>query len=153
MTNGRNKRWRLFADLPIQGGLLIRVVGYWVMFQIAHVATIALFDFLSSGKSQTQGIGSFLAPAMIVSLLFVPIAMVEITAFSNRFVGPMVGLRRKMKALANGEEVNELHFRAGDFYQDLPPAFNDLLRRLDATGESDTTDVVDDAAERMECHV
>ena len=149
MIKIKNKRWRLLANLPIQGGLLLRVCAYWIVFQIGHTGTVAMFDFLSNGQASNSGGTGFVTPALVVSFLFLPIALLDMTMFSNRFVGPLVGLRRKMIGLAEGESVQEVRFRPGDFYQDLGDAFNVI--RNNSVDENETEDAK--VADRIECHV
>lgn len=148
MFNRKDKRWRLVADLPVQGGLLIRLIGYWLLTQLAFVGTIAMFDFLSNGQAQSTGSVRFVAPAMIVSFLALVIAMLDMLVFSNRFTGPLVNLRNKMNGLACGEAVEEVRFRQRDFHQDLGNAFNEIRKRtLDESRDDSLTDanIVDDA--------
>ncbi len=51
---------------------------------------------------------------------------------SNRFAGPMLRLRRSLRALGRGEYVEPLEFRGADFWQEFADDFNSVLRRVQA---------------------
>jgi hypothetical protein len=49
---------------------------------------------------------------------------------SNRFVGPLVRLRRSMRKLARGEHVDPICFRDNDFWHDFANEFNAVAARV-----------------------
>jgi hypothetical protein len=69
------------------------------------------------------------APAVVASLLLVPIILLDSLRMSNRFAGPMVRLRRAMGRLAEGESVQPINFRDNDFWADFAEDFNRMLAR------------------------
>jgi hypothetical protein len=71
-------------------------------------------------------------PALIASLVLLPLVVMDIVRLSNRFVGPLVRLRRGMRALARGEAVQPIQFRQGDFWQDFAEEFNGVVARMQA---------------------
>ena len=54
-----------------------------------------------------------------------------------------------MKALAEGEEVSPIHFRDGDFWQELAEDFNRIVKRVEAleTQRSEPPSTTADSAE------
>ena len=61
-------------------------------------------------------------PALVASLVLLPIVVVDIIRLSNRFsAGPMVRMRRAMQNLAKGERVPPLQFRDNDFWKRTSP--------------------------------
>ena len=68
--------------------------------------------------------------ALVASLLLLPIVLIDIVRLSNRFAGPLVRLRRSMRALARGEKVQPIHFRGSDFWQEFADEFNAIAARL-----------------------
>ncbi len=66
----------------------------------------------------------FYGPAAIASFLLLPLVIVDIIRISNRFVGPLLWLRRSMRALARGEYVEPIEFRGNDFWYDFADEFN-----------------------------
>ena len=63
--------------------------------------------------------GVYCGPVVIVSLLLLPLVIFDMIRFSNRFVGPLLRLRRSMRQLARGQRVEPLKFRSNDLWQDL----------------------------------
>ena len=51
---------------------------------------------------------------------------------SNRFVGPIYRLRRSMRSLANGEEVDPVFLRDGDYWFDFAEDFNRVAAEMGA---------------------
>ena len=121
-----HKRWRLFADPKIQGGLCLRMVVYWVICQISVIGTICGFDWLAGPSAEGE---VALMPAFVISGLILAFVMLDLVVFSNRFAGPMLNLRRKMKMLADNDPVEEISLRPGDFYVDLAENFNRVRAR------------------------
>ena len=72
----------------------------------------------------------FYGPAAIASFLLLPLVIVDIIRFSNRFVGPLLRLRRSMRALARGEYVEPIEFRDNDFWYDFADEFNAVRARI-----------------------
>ena len=85
-------------------------------------------------------------PALVASFILLPLVVYDIIRTSNRFTGPLLRLRRSMRALAAGEQVKEIRFRDGDFWQDLAEDFNAVARRVQNDGGSGG----DDAAQSSE---
>jgi signal transduction histidine kinase len=77
-------------------------------------------------------------PALIASILLLPLIVVDIVRMSNRFVGPLVRLRRSMRQLAQGEHVEPITFRDDDFWKEFADEFNAVLARVQG-GDPDTT--------------
>jgi nitrate/nitrite-specific signal transduction histidine kinase len=69
-------------------------------------------------------------PAMIASLILLPIVMMDVARMSNRFVGPGVRLRAALKDVAEGRPAQPLNFRDQDFWRELATDFNRAAGRL-----------------------
>jgi len=86
----------------------------------------------------------YLGPACVLSLILLPLVIVDILRFSNHFVGPLMRLRRSMRRLARGEHVDPIKFRGSDFWQDFADEFNAMLARIQnssSTSEQSHEDV------------
>ena len=70
------------------------------------------------------------SPTVLAVLVLAPIFLRDLCKLTNRFAGPLVRLRRAMKDLADGREVAPIHFREGDFWQDLADDFNRAAERV-----------------------
>lgn len=127
-------RWRLFVDWRVQGALVGRAILYW----FACLATIVLMLVCRQviiGPAQPlvehfRLVLEQLRPAMVASLVLLPLVLVDIVRMSNRFAGPLVRLRRSMQELAEGQPVEPLQFRRDDFWREVAEQFNALLARV-----------------------
>jgi len=75
--------------------------------------------------------------SLAVAFVFATIVSTSITAFvSHRVAGPIVRLRGHFKRMAEtGVADTRLSFRKGDFFEDLPPAINDGVRKVTQQGQ------------------
>ena len=71
------------------------------------------------------------APALFGAVFLVPIILYDVVCVSNRFVGPVMRLRRGMTQLVSGEQVGKLRFRRRDFWPEMAETFNQLAARVD----------------------
>ena len=130
----RDIRRILFVDPAVQGALIKRVVIYWLVC----VITISLFilcSWILIGRAgifytHLDDLWFYYAPAVVASLLLLPLLVTDIIRLSNRFVGPLVRLRRGMRAIACGEEAPEIKFRDNDFWKDFAEEYNAVVRRV-----------------------
>jgi len=148
MSNDKKAlRKRLFVDPKVQGALIARVVLYWVLCLLT-IALMLLFWDIITGPARVfymhfDDMWFYYGPPAIASCLLLPLVIVDIIRLSNRFVGPLLRLRRSMRALARGENVEPIEFRGGDFWHDLADEFNAVrarIRQLSARNESEIED-------------
>lgn len=130
--NKKVSRKRLFVDPKVQGVLIVRGVMYWV-FCLITIALLLLCYRIVTGPARMfythfSDMWFFYGPAAIASFALLPLVVMDIIRISNRFVGPLIRLRRSMRALANGEDVEPLEFRESDFWQEFAEEFNAILR-------------------------
>jgi hypothetical protein len=134
MPEMKNRRKRSFVDPTVQGGLVLRIAIYWVVFMIDVALALASWWLLASPardfNPSLREMWCVYAPVLVVSLLLLPLAILDTIRFSNRFVGPLVRLRRSMRQLACGNHVAPITFRRTEFWQDLADDFNAVLERV-----------------------
>lgn len=135
MENSRQLRQRLFVDPEVQAALLLRVVTYWVLC-LAAVALMLLCWRVIAGPprpvfAHLEELWFRFGPPFFASLVVLPLILMDIIRLSNRFSGPLIRLRRSMRALARGESVNPLRFRQGDFWKDFADEFNAVAERVE----------------------
>lgn len=131
-----HRRWRLLADVTIQGELLLRLVVYWMILQLIPFGTQAVLSTIgNSGKAPAS-----LGPAFYISLLILPILLLDALKFSNRFAGPIVNLRNTLKRLNAGDTSANVKFRPMDYYGDLETPINSLIARAVAVDEPSADD-------------
>ena len=140
-------RKHLFVDRKVQGALIARVVMYWVVCLITIALMLLCWDIITGPARMFylhfDDMWFFYGPAAIASFLLLPLIIVDIIRVSNRFVGPMLRLRRSMRALARGEYVEPIEFRSNDFWYDFADEFNAVRARilqLSAENESEIED-------------
>lgn len=131
------RRRSILIDQQVQGALIRRVIMYW--FYCLLSVTLMVFCWsVFHGPRRPLGLivadllDNF-APALIASLILLPIVMVDIVRFSNTFVGPIYRLKSGMHHLAGGESVQPLSFRDGDYWPELAVSFNRLLVNIQPT--------------------
>ena len=78
-------------------------------------------------------------PVFVLSLLVLPLALLDCLIMSNRYAGPLLQLRRAMKRLAKAESVEPLHVRRRDFLQELVNDFNRAAARLEESNAAIVT--------------
>jgi hypothetical protein len=117
-------------DQAVQGSLLRRVVLHWVL--CLWSTTVAAWVWAVASDAAPASYLDTLAqllPALLGSMIVLPLAMADMLRISNRFVGPVSRLRNAMKRLSQGDNVEPLQPRRGDCWSDLIDRFNLLLKR------------------------
>jgi signal transduction histidine kinase len=117
----------------LQSTLLVHVVLYW-LYCILSIAMMALVWILLCKQPVNcmdllQQLWNSCAPALIGSALLLPLILLDCLRLSNRFAGPMIRLRREMKALAEGKVSRTVQLRDGDFWHDFAEDWNRVLTR------------------------
>ena len=130
----RSLRKRLIADIQVQGALIVRVVVYWLLCLLAIGTLLLLWRMvvrpLSPFDQQLHDLWSLYRPAAVVSLLLLPIIVLDMLRLTNRFAGPLFRLRGAMRDLAQGKAVDPVQFRRDDFWHDFARDFNIVAARL-----------------------
>lgn len=131
------QRKRLFVDPKVQGMLIARVVMYWVGC-VVTIALMLLVWRIVTGPARMfythfDAMWFHFGPALIASFLLLPLVIIDIIRASNRFVGPMLRLKRSMGQLARGEQVEPIEFRDTDFWREFADEFNTIRFRLQAS--------------------
>ena len=144
MPSKKPLRKQLFVDPKVQGALVLRTVSYWGLCILTAVLMLLCWRILTGPArmfyTHFNDMWFHFGPALIASTLLLPLVIVDIIRMSNRFAGPMLRIRRSMRALARGEHVEPIRFRDGDYWQGLADEFNALVARVQGSAESDTTE-------------
>ncbi len=130
----RHNRKKHFVDSKVQGALLFRATMYWTFWILTVMAMLICWRIIAGPArmfhTHLEELWFRFAPAVVASLLLLPVMLIDLTRLSNRFAGPMVRLRRSMRALARGEQVRPIHFRQNDFWSDIAEDFNAVVARM-----------------------
>jgi len=133
MKQNKHKRLRVLADFRLQGNLCLRIMIYWIVCQLSMIGTILAFSFLGGPASEVAApISRFIVPPLVISSLVLPIALLDMLMFSNRFAGPLLNFRRKLGELVENGACEDVRFRGGDYYRDLGDNFNKLREKIQA---------------------
>jgi hypothetical protein len=154
MKAKKSLRKHLFVDPKVQGSLITRVALYWIMC-LATLTLMILCWRVVTGPARMfythfDDMWFHFGPALIGSFLLLPLVIFDIVRLSNRFVGPLIRLRRAMKALARGEEVAPLEFREGDFWKDFAREFNAVAERMHKLNRNASYDYYEEEDENAE---
>jgi hypothetical protein len=110
----------------------------WVIFAHRPSSSVELF----------QHAWGLCGPALIASMLVLPIVVVDVVRLSNKFAGPVHRMRRTIKQLADGRVVEPVCLRKEDFWYDFAEDFNRALARMQ---DPSSSQVVDAASDSVDC--
>jgi hypothetical protein len=122
------RRSIFFIDREVQGALMLRVMLYW-MFCLLSISLMLICWNAYTGPSRrfielATELYHRYGPALSASLMLLPIVMMDVLRMSNRFVGPVLRLRRGLRDVAEGRPAQPLNFRDDDFWRDMANDFN-----------------------------
>lgn len=148
MANNRFRK-KYFVDYRVQGTLLLRIVLYWG-FCLLTISVMLLCWRILTGPARVfythfDDMWFQFGPALVASVLLLPLVLIDSLRLSNRFAGPAYRLRQSLRSLARGEHVHPIHFRDGDFWREMASDFNRIAARLQAEEAPCHADKVDGA--------
>ncbi len=121
---------------------------YWVVCLITIALMLLCWDIITGPARMFymhfDDMWFFYGPAAIASFLLLPLVIVDIIRISNRFVGPLLRLRRSMRALARGEYVEPIEFRGNDFWYDFADEFNAVRARIMQLSAENKSEIEDE---------
>lgn len=131
----RLTRRQLFVDPEVQGALVARAIIYWIVCTLSIALLLLCWRVLTGPVRpiwfHLENMWFFHGPALIASLLVLPVAIMDMIRVSNRFAGPMTRLRHGMRALAKGRKVSPMEFRKDDFWYEFAEEFNAVVREVE----------------------
>ena len=127
------RRRTVLIDQKVQVAIIQRCVVYWLYCLLTVSVMMFGWTLYHSpprplGELTLELLEKF-APALALSLLLLPIVLIDVIRFSQAFVGPVHRVRCSMHRLAQGERVEPLAFRENDFWPDLAESFNQLAAK------------------------
>jgi hypothetical protein len=134
MSGSKKLRQHVFVDPKLQGELIGRIILYWLVCLFSMALLLLAWRIITSpgGSILTHAneMWPYCWPALATSFVLLPLAIIDIMRFSNRFAGPLLRLRRSMRALARGEHIDPIEFRSGDFWHEVADEFNAIRLRV-----------------------
>jgi hypothetical protein len=142
MSEKKTLRNCLFVDPQVQVPLVCRVTLYWSLCFFGMFFTLLGWQVLTGTKGQifchVKQVLHAHGPVLVALGLSLPLFLIDVVRWSNRFVGPMLRLRRSMRELARGNGTAPMQFRKGDYWPEIADEFNAIrAKTLDATASHD----------------
>ena len=150
------KRRQLLVDRKVQGTLAVRAVVYWGFCLLALTLMLLCWRIATGPPmpfdNHVEEMWRQFAPAAMASVLLLLVIIVDVLWVSNRFAGPMFRLRKSMRRLARGEQVDPIQFREGDFWREFADDFNGVLARFQREQElaAESQKATDTTADKVE---
>jgi sensor histidine kinase YesM len=132
----KEKRKKIWID-RFQTALFLRIALYFVCYQVAVWSLVLVWRAISDGLGSLLGPGvasaclTFLTGVVVlVGVLFA----YDAVKYAHHIVGPLARLRKTIKAITAGEDVDLVSFRKGDLLAELKDEFNEMLHALEQRG-------------------
>lgn len=128
------RRSTFFIDREVQGSLLLRTAIYWLFCLLSVILMLICWMAYSGPPRRFIDLASEIlyryGPALVASLMLLPVVLMDVLRVSNRFVGPVMRLRNALRTLASGKPAPPLNFRDDDYWRELATDFNHLAGRV-----------------------
>ncbi len=132
----QQKRTRVWID-RFQTVLFWRIAFYFLFYQIG-VWSLVIIEwnisdtlFRTFGPTVAGGVMLFLASIVIgIGFLFI----YDAVKFAHRIVGPLVRFRQVCRAIRDGEEIDLIKLREGDYLDEFRDELNEMLKALEKRG-------------------
>ncbi|TWT86057.1 hypothetical protein [Neorhodopirellula pilleata] len=130
----RNDRSKMIVDINTQGIIVRKAIGHWVLFTCASLLISGIIHFCrnpfgSWEDNAIEGLKSF-APVLATLACLGPVFVYDFLRLSNRIFGPIPRIRRMIRTLADGGEVNLLKTRKDDSHAELISDINLLVQMI-----------------------
>ena len=121
-----------------QTRMLLRIGVYWLIYLVSLWNLLFVWRLVVEGPGNLiEQYGRFLQdyyPPLILFIALLPVAAWDAVKFAHRMVGPLVRVRQGLQDLAAGRPMRPLHFREGDYLNELKDDFNAMLEALQRRG-------------------
>jgi hypothetical protein len=107
--------------------------GFNEFVQIGHQAGLpdghVYFEFIKMQEA------TFLRVILAIAIVVGGILIFGGLAVSHKIAGPMFRLKQELQKMAQAENpvLHKVNFREGDFFPEVPRAFNDLVEKIKKT--------------------
>jgi signal transduction histidine kinase len=133
-------RGKFLVDSRVQLSLVGRVIVHWISFIVLFLLVVLTIEMFlrEPGVSVLDSLSISLKKNALMFVLMVavlPAFLYDTVKMSNRFAGPISRLKYGLTSLANGQPVEKINFRKGDFWGELAEDFNRVATRLEAETE------------------
>jgi methyl-accepting chemotaxis protein len=121
-----------------QTRMLIRIGIYWLIYLASLWNLLFVWRLVVEGPGNLlEQYGRFLQdyyPPLVLFIVLLPVAAWDAVKVAHRMVGPLVRIRQGLQDVAAGHPIRPLHFREGDYLNELKDDFNAMLESLQRRG-------------------
>jgi hypothetical protein len=128
------RRAQLLVDPELQGTIIKRVIVYWLCALASLATSLVISRIIAGARLDLEllvTIGKDLFPALVISLLPLPLVIRDTLRATHRFAGPMLRIRRGLAELAREGKSPAIVAREGDAWPNCIADFNDLAKQLE----------------------
>ncbi|MDG1874162.1 MAG: hypothetical protein P8J27_09635 [Mariniblastus sp.] len=126
----KSLRKKIYINREVQKKLIVQHIMHCCFYMSAILLTVVIWAAL---RDPSEPIVNYVyqaclyfAPAILASLILLPLFLYDHLKESHRVVGPIHRIKAEMKALAEGGSAKEIRFRKDDHWADLATEFNRL---------------------------
>jgi len=136
------ERKKNYVDSSVQGALIMRIMFHWVCFVgITAFLFVVLKTMLgdpdiSMPERLTRAVSEYSLLGIVI-LAILPAFVLDTIRFSNRFVGPVVRLRRALRELGESGTTEPIQFRNNDFWQEIATDVNRVIQRIQTAKQAE----------------
>ena len=132
----KSLRKKLYVNKAAQGSIIKRSIYQWYFCTSLILMTMAIFisvkDPSRSALLLIYELWIYFSPAFVASVVVLPLFIYDILKQSHKIAGPLERLSSEMTKLAEGQTVDTLRFRQGDYWPELAEKFNELASQIQA---------------------
>ena len=126
-------RKKLYVNHDVQRSLILRSIIHWYFYMSAILLTVVIVTVVRDPSQDAIRLlfksVVYFSPAILASVLLLPLFIWDILKASNKVAGPILRLQNEMSRLSKGD-VKELRFRNGDHWSEVADGFNALAAQL-----------------------
>ena len=137
-----NKRSSRYIDSEIQGNLMLRLIGYWVVYNIALLSTMAgsrlvllVPELLKGNSAMNSGelfsnFGADTKPLLFAMAIFCPVLIWDMLRYSHRVAGPIYRFRKSMQEHIDGGDLQTVKLRDDDLLDQFEATYNEFVQHV-----------------------
>lgn len=133
MNERRHRKW---ID-RFQTSLSIRIACYGLLFQVLVCGLIVLCDRYAEILRSAEGQADSTRVYWLAGMMMLGMAVIMIhdsVQFAHRFVGPVYRFRRSVRAITEGQPVELIRLRKGDYLTEMRDELNAMIEMLEQRG-------------------
>jgi len=124
-----NRTW-LNRRYIVNSKMQVLLALHSVLLTVAIMAINLIFELKFADAIRTADTPNvkWIFAGAVTAIFFISI----ITGFwiTNKIAGPIFRLRRHIQEIADGEKIQPLKFRKGDYFSEIIEPYNKILKRL-----------------------